>query len=122
MANKTAKITAQQLYNLVLDTNKKTTELLKMKLTGEKTVLPFATRLSILFMVFGSALVLSIIFPVCKAFVGLNFDLATWNCIYLAYAFLTLTISLLSNIGNKMRIATTILAVMPLVVSVISTL
>ena len=122
MENKTAKISAQQLYNVVLDTNAKVTELEKRKVKIEKTSLPFGFRLSLLLMVFGAALVVSILFPVCKSFVGLSLGSATWNCVYLAYAALTLTVAFLANINRAMRFSTTIMAIAPLVVSVLTTL
>ena len=122
MENKTAKISAQQLYNVVLDTNAKITELEKIKVKIEKTSLPFGFRLSLLLMVFGAALVVSILFPVCKSFFGLALDTATWNCVYLAYAALTLVVAFLANINRAMRFSTTIMAIAPLVVSVLTTL
>jgi len=122
MENKTAKISAHQLYNLVLDSNQKIAELAKRKVKVEKASLPFAFRLSLLLMVFGVALVVSILFPVCKSFVGLSLGSATWNCVYLAYAALTLTVSFLANINRAMRFSTTIMAIVPLVVSVLTTL
>ncbi len=122
MENKNAKISAHQLYNVVLDTNQKVTELAKRKVEAEKHSLPFGFRLSLLLMVFGATLVMSILFPVCKSFVGLSLASATWNFIYLAYAALTLTVAFLANINRGMRFATTIMAIAPLVVSVITTL
>ena len=122
MENKTAKISAQQLYNVVLDTNKKVSELGKRKVEAEKHSLPFGFRLSLLLMVFGATLVMSILFPVCKNFVGLSLGSATWNCVYLAYAALTLTVAFLANINRAMRFSTTIMAISPLVVRVLTTL
>lgn len=122
MENKTAKISAQQLYNVVLDTNKKVSELGKRKVEAEKHSLPFGYRLTFLLMIFGAALVVSILFPVCKSFVGLSLGSATWNCVYLAYAALTLTVAFLANINRAMRFSTTIMAIAPLVVSVLTTL
>ena len=122
MENKTAKISAQQLYNVVLDTNKKVTKLEKRKIEIEKESLPFGFRLSLLLMVFGTALITSVLFTACKSFVGLSLDNATWNCVYLFYAAITLTAAFLTSISRGMRFATTIMAIAPLVVSVISTL
>ena len=122
MENKTAKISAQQLYNVVLDTSKKVSEMGKRKVEAEKHRLPFGCRLTFLLMIFGAALVVSILFPVCKSFVGLSLGSATWNCVYLAYAALTLTVAFLANINRAMRFSTTIMAIAPLVVSVLTTL
>ena len=122
MENKTAKISAQELYNIVFDTNKKVSELGKRKVEPEKHSLPFGYRLSFLLMIFGAALVVSILFPVCKSFFGLALDTATWNCVYLAYAALTLVVAFLANINRAMRFSTTIMAIAPLVVSVLTTL
>ena len=122
MENKTAKISARQLYSLVLDTNRKVTELEKRQAKTPKPSLPFGIRLSILLMVFGAALVCSILFPICKDFVGLTFGSTIWNLVYLCYAALTLAVAFLVNINRGMRCATTVMAIAPLVVSVLMTL
>ena len=122
MENKTAKISAQQLYNVVLDTNKKVSELGKRKVGVEKHSISFGYRLSFLLMIFGAALVVSILFPVCKSFVGLSLGTEIWNCVYLAYATLMLVVAFLANINRAMRFSTTIMAIAPLVVSVLTTL
>lgn len=122
MENKTAKISAQELYNIVFDTNKKVSELGKRKVEAEKHSLPFGYRLSFLLMIFGVALVASVLFPVCKDFVGLAYSNTVWNCVYLAYAAFTLVIAFLANINRAMRFSTTIMAIAPLAVSVLTTL
>lgn len=122
MENTTAKISAHQLYGVVLDTNKKVTEMVKSKAKIQRPSLSFGVRLALLLMVFGAMLVISIIFPGIKSFVGLSLSSAIWNCVYLSYAALTLTVAFLANINRGMRFATTITAIAPLVVSVITTL
>ena len=122
MENKTAKISAYQLYNVVLDTNAKVTELAKREVKVEKASLPFSFRLSLLLMVFGAALVASVLFPACKSFFGLLLNAASWNCVYLIYAAFTLTVAFLTNISKRMRVATTIMSIAPLAISVLSAL
>ncbi len=122
MEKNNEKISAQQLYGVVVDTNRKVTELTKRKVKVERPALPFGYRLSILLMVFGAALVLSIIFPASKEFLSLKLSFAIWNYVFLSYAVITLTVAFLARINRAMRFATTVMAIAPLVVSVITSL
>ena len=122
MENKTAKISAYQLYNIVMDTNKKVTELEKRTAENEAFVNTIGLRLSLLLMVFGAAFIVSALFPVTREFVGMTFSSAIWNGIYLAYSAVTVGVAFLSNIRKEMWLITVIMAIAPLTVSALNTI
>ena len=118
MENKTAKITATQLYELLADTNAKVTEIEKRTGSAVRTRGSFGLRLSLLLMLLGAALVAGIIWPACKSFLGLTLNVGVWNCVHLIYANLALSIAFLANINRAMRFSTAIMAFAPIAVSI----
>lgn len=116
------KVSAQELFNVVLDTNEKVTKLTKGGGTVAAKKVPFATRLAKLLTVFGLGLVAGVLFPEARELVGLSFLTPTmWNFGYLCYAVLTLSVVLLSNMKKIFQLPAVLVAIAPIVVSFITT-
>ncbi len=84
----------------------------------EEKPLSFSTRLSLLIIAFGAALLFSVVFPGCRDILALNFSTTEWSCAYLIYAALGLSIAFLAKIPGGMRFVTSVMAVAPLIVSI----
>ena len=124
-----AKVSAYEVQRLLINIDKNVTvldkkigELEKKKINFEKSKIPFAVRLSILLMAIGAVLVCTVFLPVIKEFVGLTLTDKIWNCIYLAYAGISLPFAVLCTVKKPIRFTTAAMAIAPLVASIIVSL
>jgi hypothetical protein len=161
MENNKPRVTARELFDLILDTNIQITtlsnkvsrleakneekrqvdEIIRRETTKrvpekreeikkadvkksepvieEEKPLSFGSRLSLLIMVFGVALLFSVVFPSCIDILALNFSTTEWSCTYLIYAAFGLSVAFLAKIPGGMRFVSAVIAVAPLFASIL---
>ena len=115
-----SKISAKELYDLVLDTNKKVTELANLNVKAKGPRISIGVRVALLTVAIGALLALNALFPAVRDFLGLTLTSTTWNWVYLAYGGITLAVAAFAGMGKLMRLLTTAMAFVPLVIGIVT--
>lgn len=125
-----SKITAQQLLNVVVDTNKKVTALsvnqnsrsvVKAK-TEETRRSKLATTIVILLSFLGGVMLISIFLPSLLETIHLVLSDEIWKIIYFSFATFTIIVATTSYVNTPLRAISSIIAILPLGISSILTI
>lgn len=116
------KISAQELMAVVMDTNKKVSDMVKKQRAGVPVFRPsskVASAIVIVLSILGLALSALIFFPGVWETLGVAISESLWKIIHIAYAVVALFIAAVSRINTPLRVWAVIVAIAPVCIHVI---
>lgn len=116
------KISAQELMTVVMDTNKKVSDMAKKQRAGVPVFRPsskVASAIVIVLSILGLALSALIFFPGVWETLGVTISKSLWKIIHIAYAVVDLFIVAVLHINTPLRVWAVIVAIAPVCIQVI---